>query len=408
MKDAGLLSTEIEFIEKSFLALKNYCENEDYKGWDPYDGLNSKFFQSTPLKDWGLARLVWIQCFKRSPINLRRLLGVPKGYNSKGLGLFLSGYCNLYKLAVRGDIRFGSETEIMEIITRIADLLVEIKNNDYSGACWGYNFDWQSKAFFLPKDTPTVVATCFVVEALVEAYEITHNKVYLDVVLSSADFVVNDLNRIDKPDMSFMFSYSPLDNQAVYNATLLGTKILSLVYSYSKNEKLKGLAYKSAKAVCDLQNEDGSFPHSDQIGQSWRDNFHTGFKLDSLIVYQKLCSDNSFIVNIDKGFKYWVDSYFDHESGFSYYYDRGMARSLVDLHCAAQALSLLYRVGKSNQYNSLMNKIVMWSVDNMQSKKGSFDFQKNGYLRNKVVYMRWPNAWMFYGVSYWLVAGASR
>ena len=23
----------------SFIRLKSYCETEDYKGWDPYDGL---------------------------------------------------------------------------------------------------------------------------------------------------------------------------------------------------------------------------------------------------------------------------------------------------------------------------------------------------------------------------------
>ena len=83
----------------SFLKLKAYCEKEQYKGWDPYDGLNSKVFQSTPLKKWRFARLAWIQAFKRNPINLRSVLLVPKQYNSKGIGLFLSAYCNLYKIA---------------------------------------------------------------------------------------------------------------------------------------------------------------------------------------------------------------------------------------------------------------------------------------------------------------------
>ena len=40
----------------SFLQLKKYCENENYKGWDPYDGLNSEIFQSTPLKRWSLGQ----------------------------------------------------------------------------------------------------------------------------------------------------------------------------------------------------------------------------------------------------------------------------------------------------------------------------------------------------------------
>ena len=75
--------------ELSFLALKNYCENEQYKGWDPYDGLNSKVFQALPLKHWDLARLAWIQAFKRNPINLRQLFLIPKEHNAKGVGLLL-------------------------------------------------------------------------------------------------------------------------------------------------------------------------------------------------------------------------------------------------------------------------------------------------------------------------------
>ena len=29
-------------IDNSFNKLKTYCEKEQFKGWDPYDGLNSK------------------------------------------------------------------------------------------------------------------------------------------------------------------------------------------------------------------------------------------------------------------------------------------------------------------------------------------------------------------------------
>ena len=38
----------LEIID-SFVKLKEYCEKEEYKGWDPYDGLNSKVFQAIPF-----------------------------------------------------------------------------------------------------------------------------------------------------------------------------------------------------------------------------------------------------------------------------------------------------------------------------------------------------------------------
>ena len=74
----------------SFSRLREYCEAEDYKGWDPYDGLNSRVFQALPfLKKSALCRLSVIQGFKRCPINLRPLALVPKEHNAKGIGLFL-------------------------------------------------------------------------------------------------------------------------------------------------------------------------------------------------------------------------------------------------------------------------------------------------------------------------------
>ena len=103
-------------LENSFLKLKTYCEIENFKGWDPYDGLNSKFFQALPLKKWDLARLAWIQGFKRSPFNFRKLLLVPKEYNAKGIGLFLSGYCNLYRIAEKGNTSFGTKAELLKKI----------------------------------------------------------------------------------------------------------------------------------------------------------------------------------------------------------------------------------------------------------------------------------------------------
>ena len=392
-------------IYASFAALRSWCEAEQFKGWDPYDGLNSKVFQALPLKKSRLCRLAVIQVFKRNSINLRKIACVPKKYNTKGLALFLQGYCNLYN-AVSSDSSFSSQigerSIILGIINELSDLLVSLQSKGYNGACWGYDFDWQSKAFFLPANTPTVVATSFVVEALLSAYEITGIQKYKDTALSSANFIIKDLNRIPHGD-DFMFSYSPLDNRAVYNATLLGSKTLSLIYHYTHDEQLKELARKSVKAVCEEQNPDGSFPHSEQVGNKWRDNFHTGFKLESIAIYQDLCNDFSFNDNLNNGLDYWIKHFFIKDKGIAKYYDTDGDSGLIDLHCVAQAIPTMYKTKQIHiSYNQeLIENILKWSITNMQDKKGYFYFQKINHRINKIPYMRWPNAWMFYGISYW-------
>ena len=204
----------------SFNKLKNYCEKEDFKGWDPYDGLNSKVFNSLLLNKVEFFRLAWIQLFKRNPINLRSLLLVPKEHNPKGLGLFLTAYCNLYKTE--------KKDEYLEKIKYLADKLIELQSSGHSGSCWGYNFDWQSRAFFLPKGTPTIVATSFISYALLDAYDVTQDEKYLNTAISSTNFIIKDLNRTEKKE-GFIFSYSPYDNTRVYNASLLGSRLLARV-----------------------------------------------------------------------------------------------------------------------------------------------------------------------------------
>ena len=103
-------------ILDSFNNLKLYCEAEQYRGWDPFDGLNSKVLQKIlPLRHSAVLRLIVIQGFKRSPLNLRKPLMVPKQYNCKGLGLFLQGYCNLYRLLEQDSSLFNDS---IYIITR--------------------------------------------------------------------------------------------------------------------------------------------------------------------------------------------------------------------------------------------------------------------------------------------------
>ena len=55
-----------------------YCQVNDWAGYDPYDALNSRLFTALPFLDSKLPRLLATQALKRSPIDLRRLLLIPR------------------------------------------------------------------------------------------------------------------------------------------------------------------------------------------------------------------------------------------------------------------------------------------------------------------------------------------
>lgn len=389
----------------SFVKLKRYCEAEQYKGWDPYDGLNSKVFQALPFfKNSALCRLAVIQAFKRNPINLRRIAMVPKEYNAKGIGLFLQGYCNLVKMVRKHPEwvkELGTEDELLAKVNEIADLLISLQSKgDYHGACWGYNFDWQARRIFLfPKYTPTVVATNFCATALMEAYDLTGEKRYLDVALSAAEFVKEDLHRY-ACDGGFLFSYSKLPgNDTVYNASLLGSRLLSYCYKYTGNEEYRHLAEASVKACCKGQREDGAWVYGLLPVQSWVDSFHTGYNLDGLIAYEEQTGDTKYHDYIEKGFQYYIEHFFEPD-GTPKYYDNQMFP--IDIHCPGQLFVTLSRLHKFGDYHELALKVMDWTIKKMQDKKGYFYYQIKKGISSKISYMRWSNAFMFCSFSYYL------
>lgn len=382
-----------DFILCSFLELQKYCKQEGYKGWDPYDGLSSKVFQAMPLlPQKRITRLMWIQFIKKIPLNLRPVLKIEKGYNPKGIALFISGYSKICHLE-------NLREESLEQIKFLADKVISLRTPGFSGNCWGYNFDWESRAFFQKKFTPTIVATTYVANSLLDAYEVTKNEEYLNSAISAKDFIIKDLNRTYSKEGNFAFSYSPFDETSVFNASLLGARLLSRIYSYTKEDKLIELAEKSVAYCCNFQNPDGSWYYSTLPFHQWVDNFHTGFNLECIYEYGKFSNDDSFKKNFDKGLKYYLKTFFDKE-GRSKYYNNSLYP--IDIHAPSQ---LIVTLSKSNQFNTnreLIDRVLNWTITNMQSSKGYFYFQKKKYYTNKISYMRWSQGWIFYGLSHYL------
>jgi hypothetical protein len=386
------LSPATKKVQESLEKLSLWCEQEGYKGYDPYDGLNSSLFRSMPgLSKSRLARLAWIQAFKKSPLNLRRLTGVKKDYNPKALGLFLSGYCRLYLI--------DRKEEHLEKIRFFVGKLKELQNTSWSGPCWGYNFDWQARAFFQPKDTPTVVATTFIACALLDAFEITKEDHLVDMARKACDFVLKDLNRTYDGNGDFAFSYSPLDKSVVYNASLLGSRLLANVYNYTREEELYKAAASSVRFCCNCQNKDGSWSYGQQDFHKWIDNFHTGYNLECIAEFSKFTGDKTFDCNLQNGLNYYLTTFFTPE-GVPRYYNNSLYP--IDVHCSAQLMATLAKAANFEDHIVLAENVLNWTIDKMQSGKGYFYYQINRHFSSRIPFMRWAQAWMFYALSIYL------
>jgi rhamnogalacturonyl hydrolase YesR len=372
-------------IRKSLEKLQHYIEVQDYKGWDPYDILKSPLFKLPLLNKNKTIRFYSQQFGKRFPVNIRALLLVPKGTNPVTLGLCIQAYS--YLSLVYPERKDEFEKNILSLITKLKQLIP----SGFSGACWGYDFYWEARNATIPSFQPTIVATGIITNGLFECYRITNNIDAFNLCKSACDFVLKDLNRTGSIN-NFCFSYSPFDRLQVFNASMKGVRLLSQVYSITKNTKFKEIAGYAAQYVIDQQNDDGSWFYSKNATGSWIDNYHTGYLLDCLDEYMKGTGDNSFSSHIVKGFGFYKNSFFEDNLLPKFYNTRLYP---IDCTSAGQSLLTLCRYGEKNMAQKLAN----WMITNMQADNGYFYFRKFRHFTEKTSFMRWSNAWMLAGLS---------
>ena len=400
--------------------LWKFCRTHDFAGYDPYDGLNSSLFQATPLRHSRAARLAWTQFFKRSALNFRGVAGVPAERNAKGIALFA--------LAALADYR-RLQTKEAEVTAReLLDDLIGMSLKGFRGACWGYNFDWQSRSFFAPKGTPTIIPTAFAARALCEAAEVIDRDEYLPFARTICDFILNDLNRSDETSEEVCFSYSSLDQTRVFNASLMAAEVLATVGGMLGENSLCEGAMRATRYVVRRQLADGSWPYGAEGHQTWSDNFHTGFILTSLSRImnssqvgkgglppqptelptqrgraplpdlrgsEAVFSD--FEPALVRGYEFWKERFFL-SNGWPKYYPTRLYPA--DVHSTAAAIVTAVELrGQFPGTLEFAEQIAEWAIENMRSPEGYFYYQRHRFFTNRIPYMRWSQAWMMYGLA---------
>jgi hypothetical protein len=159
-------------------------------------------------------------------------------------------------------------------------------------------------------------------------------------------------------------------------------------------------ARKSVSWVCKHQNEDGSWPYSPLPFHRWIDNFHTGYNIECISEYQKYSGDTSFEINIKSGLDYYIRTFFL-PGGMPKYYNNSIYP--VDIHATAQLIITLFRLGRMDEYNNIIRRVLSWTIENMQSPKGFFYFQKYSRYTIKIPYIRWSQAWMFFAFTLYFI-----
>ncbi len=390
-----------ERVEAATARLAAWCRARDFAGSDPFDGLNSRLFQATPLNRSRLARLAWTQLFKRSPLNLRALARIPVARNSKGTALFALSALARFRRTDTGEAALEARS--------LLDLLIASRIEGGAiaegGIAWGYNFDWQGRAFFAPRGTPTIVPTAFAARALLEAWRAFEDEKYLDLARRVCTFITHSLPRSVETFDELCFAYSPLDRTRVFNASLLAAETLAGVAIETHDAALCELAGRAARYAIRRQQQDGRWAYGAEAYQSWADNFHTAFLLSSLLRIRACLAEfgedtNDIARSITRGDAFWRANFFTREGFPKYYPEQAYP---ADAHAAGASIVTLLEM-KDAPATQLAAQVANWTIEHLQDSRGFFYYQRHRRYINRIPYMRWSQAWMLYGLEKFIEA----
>lgn len=385
LASASTISTDATSIADMLL---EQCRLSDYAGYDPFDALNSTVFDRLGGNRWPFARVAWLQLFKRSPVNLRPILAVPRKRNPKGIALIVLGLLERHR-------HRGNANDLVEAV-KLGDWLLtqSVDRDTWHHRAWGYHFDWAARAFYVPRGKPNAITTCYVARALYALGHMTGAQRFTDAAVDAGFFL--DALYVNDTGVEY-YAYIPGESAFVHNASLWSAALVGETAARTGNTAMCDRALRVARQSVSMQQTDGAWVYGTRGHHGFIDGFHTGYNLEALSALQKATATVEFREAIERGMYYYRRNFFLPDGTVKYYHDRVWP---LDMHSVAQAIITLSKVGGEHDDRALADKVLHRAHASLyMPEKKRFVYQKGRWWTNRINYLRWTQAWAFYALS---------
>jgi hypothetical protein len=374
-------------VSDALRALDAWGWARDWRGYDPYDGLNTSRLL-TPLKRHRRGRQVLMQLVKRSPVNLRPLLGIKPQADSAALAWVLSAY---------------SVAEFVEPLSEhqrrrdaLFERLVAKRLPGWEDPCWGYHYDMQSRVFFYPQTDPNGIATTYVAAALLDYNARTGNEQALELADGVGRFMVRNVPQTEDPPGAY-FGYLVGDRSPIHNSNMHACALLSRLHARLDRPEWRALAERGIEWTVSRQRRDGSWPYGERRNLSWVDGYHTGYVLDAL----RFCIDAGVAPDAEEAWSRGLDFYRREmflPDGTPRYFSHNTYP--IDLQSVAQALQT-FSIASAHDPSCLedAHRVLAYAQRTMRRKDGAYVFQRRQHWVNPVAHMRGGNADLVLGLA---------
>ena len=387
LKHAGrvIASDQVAHLRGGIAALEAWGSTRGWVGPDPYEGLNAR--RGGPLRRSPLGRRILIQAVKRSPLDLRRPLGVEPELDAASVAHVLAAR------AGRGDSA-GVEWAV--------ERLLGLRVAAFDEPCWGYHFDVETRFFFYPRTSPNTIATAFAAEALLDAHALTGRAELLEIATGAGDFFLEHVGLNPAGAGEGFFGYFPGDRTPIHNASALAAALLARLASLTGRADLRDAAVAAIGFVVAHQRADGAWPYAEGEGRDWVDGLHTGYVLDAVRSCAELLADDGLASAYERGRTYYAERLFLADGTPKFFAD---AVHPIDGQYAAQAIRTFSAAAADGpDWLERAWRTYGFAAARLSRDDGAFAFQRHRLRLDRTPHVRWVQAPMLDAMSRLLLA----
>jgi hypothetical protein len=274
------------------VALIAHQEQQSWTGMDPYDGLASPVAR---LLVGRRLRQGLVQVVRRSPLNLRPLLGIGPRRMAATTGLVATAANRLAAEPLWADLRkrLGAWTSARQT------------PQGPSRGLWGYEFDVQTRWGYYRAGSPNAIATVLAGNGCLDAGSLhRQQRELLGAALLRCFW------------RGTYFAYTPTSDVLIHNANLLVAALAARLATDGEPETpLRDALRQAARAAVEIalarQRTDGSWPYGEGASLDWVDGYHTAYSLLALDGAITVLGNTDAQAALKRGARFYFDQLFD-------------------------------------------------------------------------------------------------
>jgi hypothetical protein len=361
-------------VLETLRGLESFGHERGWRGTDAYDGLNATRIPRVAV-GIPLGRRLVIQLVRRSPVDLRPLLGVPPGVNAVSLAWAASAYAaGGFLPDEEGATRLGAAVE----------QLARLRCAGYAEPCWGYHFDFQSRVLFYPKTAPNTIATAYAGGALLDSYERTGDAELLELAHGTGRFFLRHVPQTSDPPGAF-FGYCAGDRSPIHNSNLHVCALLARLHALTGDEGMMRAAREGIRWTVARQRPNGSWPYGERSNLRWIDGFHTGYVLDSLDTCLG-CGALEDPAVLDRGLRFYRTRLIEPDGTPKHFEHRTYP---LDAWCVAQAIQTFSLASRRRpELGEVAAGVFEFALRQMRTDDGLFAYQRGRGWANRARHIR--------------------